>query len=67
MPSDPVHLREKCGMERKMIHRITKYKIREGKAAEVRQAVLDFISATRKSSPEGVKVDLIASTLPECQ
>ena len=43
-----------------MIHRITKYKIREGKAAEVRQAVLDFISATRKSFPEGVKVDVLA-------
>ena len=48
------------GKERKMIHRITKYKIREGKAAEVRQAVLDFIRATRESFPEGVKIDVLA-------
>jgi len=43
-----------------MIHRITKYKIREGQAAAVRQAVLDFIRATRESSLEGVKIDVFA-------
>ncbi len=46
--------------ERKMIHRITKYKIREGQADEVRQAVLEFIRATRENSPEGVKIDVFA-------
>jgi len=43
-----------------MIHRITKYKIKQGKAAEVRQAVQDFIRVTRERFPEGVKVDVFA-------
>jgi quinol monooxygenase YgiN len=43
-----------------MIHRITKYKIREGQSAEVRQAVLDFIRAVKDSDLEGVKVDVFA-------
>lgn len=44
--------------EGKMIHRITKYKIREGQAAAVHQAVLDFIRTTRENSLEEVKIDV---------
>jgi quinol monooxygenase YgiN len=47
-----------AGEEGKMIHRITKYKIREGQAEDVRQAVQEFIQAVRENSPEGVKVDV---------
>lgn len=41
-----------------MIHRITKYTIREGQAEEVRQAVLEFIRSVRENPVKGVKIDV---------
>ena len=41
-----------------MKHRITKYTIRESRADEVREAVLNFIGAVLEGSPEGVKIDV---------
>jgi quinol monooxygenase YgiN len=43
-----------------MIHRMVKYKVKEEKEAGVRQAIDDFVSATKENITEGVAINIYA-------